>query len=43
MDARTTLTQARNTFIQAQYDLNTAQVKLAKAIGLDMGHYLGAV
>lgn len=42
LDARTTLTQAHNTYIQAQYDLNVAQVRLAKALGLDMATYLNA-
>jgi outer membrane protein TolC len=42
LDARVALTQARNTFIQAQHDLRVAQIRLAKALGVDMGVFLGA-
>lgn len=43
LDARVALTGARNTFIQAQHDLRVAQIRLAKALGVDMGVFLGAV
>jgi outer membrane protein len=42
LDARTTLAQSRNTYIQATHDLNVAQIRLAKALGVDMAAYLGA-
>jgi outer membrane protein TolC len=42
LDARVALTSARNTFLQAQHDLRVAQIRLAKALGVDMATYLGA-
>ncbi|MDB5098432.1 MAG: type secretion outer membrane protein TolC family [Cyanobacteria bacterium RYN_339] len=42
LDSRVALTSARNTYIQAQHDLRVAQIRLAKALGVDMATYLGA-
>jgi len=42
LDARVALSSARNTYIQAQHDLRVAQIRLAKALGVDMGTFLGA-
>lgn len=39
-DAQTTLTQARNTFVQAANDFHVAQIRLARALGLDLASYL---
>lgn len=40
IDAQTMLIQAQNTYVQASYDLQLAEVRLAQALGLDLSQAL---
>jgi outer membrane protein len=41
-DVQTTLTQARNNAVQATSDFAIAEIRLARALGIDLAGYLGA-
>lgn len=37
IDAQTALVQAQNTYVQANYDRQRAEVRLAEALGVEIG------
>lgn len=41
IDAQATLVQSENNYIQAVNDLRVAQIRLARALGIDLASYLG--